>query len=73
MEAESGINLAASTDLTGNQANGGNWLMETDGVNVKDVTKTGKMTSGDGFLEISPSKCMIDKNNNRTSHTGNAL
>jgi len=37
LEAESGINLAASTDLTGNKASGGNWLMETDGVNVKDM------------------------------------
>lgn len=37
LEKESGINLAASSDLTGNTAVGGNWLMETDGVNVQDV------------------------------------
>mmetsp|Transcript_12721 Transcript_12721/g.29080 ORF Transcript_12721/g.29080 Transcript_12721/m.29080 type:complete len:287 (+) Transcript_12721:38-898(+) len=37
LEAECGINLAASTDLTGNAADGGNWILETDGVNVKDL------------------------------------
>ena len=42
LEAESGINLAASTDLTGNKASGGNWLMETDGVNVKDEDDMGR-------------------------------
>lgn len=36
LESESGLNLAASTDLTGNKSAGGNWLLETDGVNVKD-------------------------------------
>mmetsp|Transcript_24602 Transcript_24602/g.57115 ORF Transcript_24602/g.57115 Transcript_24602/m.57115 type:complete len:118 (+) Transcript_24602:2-355(+) len=35
LEKESGINLAASTDLTGNASSGGNWILETDGVNVK--------------------------------------
>ena len=35
LETESGINLAASSDLTGNPAAGGNWLLETDGVDVK--------------------------------------
>ncbi|CAL1167896.1 unnamed protein product [Cladocopium goreaui] len=48
LEAESGINLAASTDLTGNKASGGNWLMETDGVNVKDTYFTEKI---DAFNE----------------------
>ncbi|CAK8993135.1 Putative E3 ubiquitin-protein ligase HERC4 [Durusdinium trenchii] len=37
LEKESGINLAASTDMTGNPAAGGNWLLETDGVDVKDT------------------------------------
>mmetsp|Transcript_63133 Transcript_63133/g.148291 ORF Transcript_63133/g.148291 Transcript_63133/m.148291 type:complete len:305 (-) Transcript_63133:323-1237(-) len=37
LETECGINLAASTDLTGNADNGGNWILETDGVNVKDL------------------------------------
>ena len=46
LEAESGINLAASTDLTGNVAPGGNWLLETDGVNVKDTYFT------DGIAEF---------------------
>ncbi|CAE7435006.1 Herc4 [Symbiodinium sp. CCMP2456] len=36
LEKESGINLAASTDLTGNSAAGGNWILETDGVDVKE-------------------------------------
>ena len=35
LEQESGINLAASSDLTGNPSAGGNWLLETDGVDVK--------------------------------------
>ena len=35
LEKESGINLAASTDLVGNPSAGGNWLLETDDVNVK--------------------------------------
>ncbi len=48
LEQESGINLAASTDLTGNKSAGGNWILETDGVNVKTTYFTDAI---DGFSE----------------------
>ena len=48
LEKESGINLAASTDLTGNTSAGGNWIMETDGVDVKNTYFTEKI---DAFNE----------------------
>ena len=37
IEVATKCNFAASDDLTGNPANGGDWIMESDGVNVKDV------------------------------------
>mmetsp|Transcript_36542 Transcript_36542/g.68051 ORF Transcript_36542/g.68051 Transcript_36542/m.68051 type:complete len:249 (-) Transcript_36542:167-913(-) len=37
LEDESGINLAASTDATGNPSAGGNWILETDDVDVKST------------------------------------
>jgi hypothetical protein len=36
-EKETKINFTASTNVTGNPEHGGDWVMETDGVNVEDV------------------------------------
>ena len=37
IEREAKANFAASTDLTGNPKAGGDWVMESDNVNVRDV------------------------------------
>jgi alpha-tubulin suppressor-like RCC1 family protein len=37
LETRTGLNFRASTDATGNIANGGNWVQESDGVNIQDV------------------------------------
>lgn len=37
IEQLTGINVAASDDLTGNAAQGGDWLLETDGINAAAV------------------------------------
>lgn len=34
MEDVTGVNVAASTDLTGNEAYGGDWVLESDGIDV---------------------------------------
>merc|ERR1712072_1123276 len=34
LEELTGYNVCASTDLTGNRAEGGNWVLETDGVDA---------------------------------------
>lgn len=36
-EKEFGTNFAASTDVTGNAAQGANWVLETDGIDLCDV------------------------------------
>lgn len=36
-EKKIGKNVAASTDITGNTQSGGNWVLETDGINVAQV------------------------------------
>ncbi len=37
LEECSGVNFAASNDKTGNPATGGNWVLETDGIDVADL------------------------------------
>ena len=37
LEVRTKINFRASADPTGNLANGGNWIQESDGVNIQDV------------------------------------
>jgi hypothetical protein len=37
METRLGVNFAASDDVTGNPAAGGDWILETDNVNVKKL------------------------------------
>lgn len=36
-EDKTKVNFAASTDVTGNEASGGNWVLETDGIDVSKV------------------------------------
>merc|ERR1711862_925447 len=36
-EKKTGKNVAASRDVTGNADAGGNWVLETDGINVSEV------------------------------------
>jgi alpha-tubulin suppressor-like RCC1 family protein len=37
LESETGIDFRASIDNTGNLAVGGNWILESDNVNIKDI------------------------------------
>ena len=37
LDSRHGILIQASTDMTGNVTSGANWVMESDGVNIKDV------------------------------------
>jgi hypothetical protein len=37
LEKETQTNIASSSDITGNPESGGNWVLETDGINLVDV------------------------------------
>ncbi len=37
LESAAGVNFAASTDATGNSGSKGNWILETDGIDLKGV------------------------------------
>jgi hypothetical protein len=37
LEAETGLNLRASSDLTGNAEIGGNWILESDMIDIQDL------------------------------------
>ncbi len=37
LEKAAGVNVAASTDLTGNEMCGGDWILETDGVDLEEA------------------------------------
>jgi hypothetical protein len=49
-----GVELAASTDLTGNDG-GANWVLETHGVDSKAIYFTDKILEYRGYLMLSPS------------------
>ena len=51
LEKETGINVAASTDATGNVKNGGDWILETDDVDALDIYfDADKIKAFDGVL-----------------------
>ena len=45
LEARLGINFRASSDFTGNLSAGGNWIQESDGVNIQDIYFTTDITT----------------------------
>ena len=50
MERLTNIQFRASSDPTGNLANGGNWVMESDNVNIQDVYFTEAIAEFQGLL-----------------------
>lgn len=44
LEAETGLNLRASTDDTGNQTEGGDWIMESDMINIEHIYFTSSIS-----------------------------
>lgn len=50
LEAQTGLNLRASSDNTGNLANGGNWVQESDNVNIEGIYFTSAIQSYNGLL-----------------------
>jgi len=55
MEALSGANVAASTDATGNEVYGGDWVLESDGVDVQSTYfDADRLEKFDGVMNESP-------------------
>ena len=50
METRTGLNFRASRDKTGNLANGGNWVMESDNVNIEGIYFTEAIREFKGSL-----------------------
>ena len=50
ISAQLGVTLQASSDTTGNLAQGGNWVQESDAVNIKDVYFTDAIMDYMGLL-----------------------
>lgn len=51
IEAELQINIRYSIDKTGNNENGGNWILESDNMNIKDEYFTDKVLEWNGVLD----------------------
>lgn len=56
LEARLGINFRASSDFTGNLSAGGNWIQESDGVNIQDIYFTAAIANYTQLMVSTPYK-----------------
>jgi hypothetical protein len=56
LEARTGINFRASSDFTGNLSAGGNWIQESDGINIQDIYFTAAIANYTQLLYATPYK-----------------
>ena len=54
LESTTGLNFRASDDNTGNLKVGGNWILESDNVNIKDLYFTEGIEGWEGVLTTDP-------------------
>ena len=66
MEAETGVDLRASSNMTGAAAKDGDWILESDNVDIRSTYFTSEIDSFEGLL-LSPS---FDKVNDRHTEGG---
>jgi hypothetical protein len=68
LEVRMGVNFRASADPTGNLVNGGNWVQESDNVNIQDVYFTDAIANYTNLLintfEYRRSNQLVDTSNN---------
>ena len=62
IEVETGVDLRASTNFTGNPSEGGDWVMESDNVDIREVYFTDMISEFKGLLYTYNNSSMFGSN-----------